>query len=338
MDLDIRRLSEYLEDAIAGFAGLRSATKFPGGQSNPTYRLVAQSGEYVLRRKPHGELLKSAHAVDREYRVLKALSGTDVPVGKVYHLCQDPAVIGADFYVMEFLRGDVFWHPTIPEIGDEDRARIYDELNRTLAAIHSVDLKAAGLEDYGRPGNYFERQIDRWSRQYYASETETIEPMNAIIAWLQANCVEDDGSSSLVHGDYRLDNVMFAADRSVLAVMDWELSTLGHALADLAYQCMQWRMPAGPDARGLGGVDREAIGIPGEADYVAAYCRRRNIGPIENWEFYLAFSFFRLAAILQGVVKRAHDGNASSKGALELRELIRPLAEKAMQVVNDGAG
>ncbi len=312
--LDLVALGSYLEANVPGFRGLSGAVKFDAGQSNPTYRLDANSGQYVLRAKPPGELLKSAHQVDREYRVLKALASADVPVAQVLHLSAEDSPLGRMFYVMEFVDGRVFWDPALPEIeSNEERAAIYASMVETLAAIHEVDVEGAGLSDYGRPGSYFERQLARWTSQYRASETEIVDDMEALIAWLERNLPADDGRASLVHGDFRLDNVMFAKDSSrVVAVLDWELSTLGHPFADIAYQCMQWRLPYEAGFRGLGGIDRKAIGLPTEEEYVEAYCRRRGISGIGNWTFYLAFSFFRLAAICQGVYKRALDGNASN--------------------------
>lgn len=333
-DLDLLKLGSYLEAFVPGFKGLQHAQKFPGGQSNPTYKLTAESGCYVLRRKPFGELLKSAHAIDREFRVMRALQASDAPVAIAYHYCEDDTVIGAAFYVMEHLDGAVYWDPLIPEADNALRSAIYDYMNRVLAAIHSVDLKVAGLEDFGKPGAYFERQIGRWTKQYKASETETIAEMDALIDWLEANKVPDDGRATLIHGDYRLDNLIFERDSArALAVLDWELSTIGHPFADLAYQCMQWRLPNDTLSRGLGDIDRRAHGIPTEEEYVGAYCKRMGVSRIDNWEFYLAFSFFRLAAILQGVRKRALDGNASNQRAMEVGKLTRPLARQAMELV-----
>ncbi len=332
-DLPLEKLGAYLEGAVEGFSGLTEITKFPGGQSNPTYRLRAKSGDYVLRRKPFGELLKSAHAVDREFRVMRALAGTDVPVPRVFHLCEDDDVIGSMFFVMHFVQGRHFWDPALPELDNGSRAAIFDEMNRVLAALHSVDVDAVGLSDFGSPGNYFERQVGRWTKQYRASETETIEAMDRLIDWLPANMPPDDGRVSLIHGDYRLDNMLFATDSDrAVAVLDWELSTLGHPLADLAYQCMQLRMPADAVVKGLGGIDRRSLGIPSEDEYVARYCERTGLDDIADWSFYLAFCFFRLAAILQGVKKRALDGNASSDRALEYGAFAAPLAEMGRAV------
>jgi len=290
----------------------------------------------VLRRQPPGKLLKSAHAVDREYRVYSALADTDVPTPKVYHLCEDRDVIGSMFYVMEYCEGRIFWDAALPQLASNDeRTQAYAQMGKVLAAIHSVDLEAVGLSDYGKPGNYFERQLSRWTQQYRASETQDIPAMNQLIEWLEANMPEDDGRVSLVHGDFRLDNMMFASNEvRVIAVLDWELSTLGHPFADLAYQCMQLRMPANSGSMsGLAGADRAALGIPSEAEYVAAYCEAMGIDKIEHWAFYLAFSFFRLAAIAQGVAKRALDGNASSKQASKVGAYVAPLAMGALQVI-----
>ncbi len=312
--LDEAALAPYLEAHVSGFQGLREIRKFNAGQSNPTYLVEAASGRYVLRAKPPGQLLKSAHQVDREYRVMAALKGSKVPVPEVLHLSDEASPIGRMFYVMAFVEGRIFWDPALPEISSpQERGAIYDAMNGVLAALHDVDVEAVGLGDYGRPGSYFERQLTRWSSQYRASETGTIETMDRLIGWLEDNLVADDGRVSLVHGDYRLDNMMFAPDRpEVVAVLDWELSTLGHPFADLSYQCMQWRLPHASGFRGLGGLDRTALGLPTEAEYVARYCRRRGLDGIPDWTFHLAFSFFRLAAICQGVYKRALDGNASN--------------------------
>lgn len=338
--LDETFLASYLEANIESFRGPLTASKFAGGQSNPTFKIEAASGSYVLRRQPPGKLLKSAHAVDREYRVLAALADTDVPVAKVYHLCGDPEVIGSMFYIMEFCDGNVHWGSELEDISSNQlRGHMYDEMSRVMAAIHSVDLEKAGLTDYGRPGNYFQRQYDRWSAQYKASELKPIPEMDQVIEWLGNNIPEDDGKVSLVHGDYRLDNLMFSADNQrVIAVLDWELSTLGHPYADLAYQCMGMRLPSGngPGASsGLLGVDAAALGIPSEQAYIQSYCQRMGIDKLDNWNFYLAFSFFRLAAIAQGVAKRAADGNASSKAAGGIATMVQPIAANALAIINE---
>lgn len=335
-NLPLERLGTCLERAIPGFCGLREVRKFPGGQSNPTYLLEAESGRYVLRRKPSGELLKSAHAVDREYRVIRALAGSAVPVPAALYLCDDDSVIGSMFYVMEHLDGRVLWDPTLPELSNERRARIYDEMNRVLVALHSVNPVATGLADFGQPGSYYARQVSRWSKQYRAAETTRVDAMERLMSWLGARIPADDGRVSLVHGDYRLDNLMFhPGEDRIIAVLDWELSTLGHPYADLAYQCMQWRLPAGQAAlRGLGDVDRVALGIPDERSYVASYCERMGIDAIGDWNFYLAVSFFRLAAICQGVYKRGIDGNASSAEALRYGDAVRAIAAAGCEVID----
>lgn len=336
-ELDLGTLGPYLEANIEGFAGLADAEKFSDGQSNPTFLLTADSGQYVLRRQPPGELLKSAHAVDREYRVIRALAKTDVPVAQAYLLCEDRDLIGSMFYVMSYEDGRIFWDPALPELDRDERRGAYDEMNRVLAALHDVDVEAVGLADFGRPGNYFERQVSRWSKQYRASETETIEAMDRLTEWLPANMPGDDGKAGLIHGDYRLDNIIFEKSGThAQAVLDWELSTLGHPYSDLAYQCMQLRIGRDAIVGGLGGLDREALGIPTEEEYVELYCRRRGLDNIPNWDFYVVFSFFRLAAILQGVLKRAIDGNASSKRAFVYGALAPKLARMAMEIVEDG--
>ena len=337
-DLDASALSAELEGAVPGFSGLQAVKKFDTGQSNPTYLLEADSGSYVLRAKPPGQLLKSAHQVDREYRVMKALKGSGVPVPEMLYLSDEESSIGRMFFVMSYLDGRIFWEPDLPECELDERGPIYDAMNATLAALHGIDPASVGLEDFGKPGNYFERQLSRWTKQYRASETETIADMDRLIEWLEGALPPDDGQVSLVHGDYRIDNMIFAKDRAeVLAVLDWELSTLGHPLADLAYQCMQWRLPHDSGFRGLGGLDRKSLGLPTEDEYVDAYCRRRGIDGIEHWRFYLAFSFFRLAAILQGVLKRALDGNASNpKRAKQMAVAVPIMAGMAMQITNGG--
>jgi aminoglycoside phosphotransferase (APT) family kinase protein len=333
--LETERLSPYLAAHILGFGQFVSAEKFAGGQSNPTFLITSTGGRFVLRRKPPGALLKSAHAVDREFRIMAALAQTDVPVPRVLHLCEDDSIIGSMFYVMDFVDGRIFWDGKLPDLQNNERSAIYGSMNATLAALHKVDPAAAGLSDYGRPGSYFERQIARWTGQYRASETHPIPAMDALIEWLERNMPEDDGRVSLVHGDYRIDNMIFEPSGTcILAVLDWELSTLGHPFADLAYQCMQWRLPSEGAFRGLGGIDRKSYGIPTEAEYVALYCRRTGVNTIPHWPFYLAFSFFRLAAILQGVYKRALDGNASNpERGRHMGEAVPMMAEMALEVV-----
>ena len=336
--LDVAALGAELKTAIAGFGDLVSAEKFSGGQSNPTYLLTASSGRYVLRAKPPGHLLASAHQVDREFRVMKALAGSPVPVPRALYLSEEASSIGRMFFVMSHVDGRIFWDPALPEESAEARTEIYDAMNAVLAALHDIDVEQVGLADYGRPGSYFERQIGRWAKQYRASELERIEDMDWLIGWLESHDAGDDGQVSLVHGDYRIDNMIFQnGGTRVLALLDWELSTLGHPLADLAYQCMHWRLPHEGSFRGLGGLDRNALGLPLEADYVASYCARRGIERPKNWTFALAFSFFRAAAILQGVAKRAVDGNASDpKRARQLASAVPVLARMARDLVNKG--
>ena len=334
--IDAEKLAHYLEAKIAGFAGPLTAEKFADGQSNPTYLLTAASGQYVLRRKPPGVLLPSAHAVDREYRVLKALENTDVPVAQAYHLCEDESIIGSMFYVMSFEAGNIFWDPSLPEFSKAERGAIYEEIIRVMAAMHSVDLDAVGLADYGKPGNYFERQISRWSKQYRASETDVIPSMDKLMDWLAAHLPSDDCEACLIHGDYRLDNLMLhEKDNRIVAVLDWELSTLGNPLADLAYFCMGLRLPKTAHSNGLAGMDRDALGIPSEEAIVAQYCQLRGVAKIEHWHFYLAFSYFRLAAIAQGVYKRSQGGNASNKNAAMLGEMVQVLSTMAMALVEE---
>jgi aminoglycoside phosphotransferase (APT) family kinase protein len=331
---DTARLASWLEANVEPLAGPLEVAQFKGGQSNPTYLLSAGDQRYVLRRKPPGKLLQSAHAVDREYRVIRALSGTDVPVARARALCEDDAVIGTAFYVMEYVTGRVFWDPALPGLEAAERSRIHDELNRVIAALHSVDPSAVGLADFGKTGEYIARQVARWSRQYQASETEKIEAMDNLIAWLPGNIPAGD-ETRVVHGDYRIDNVIFdPVESRIRAVIDWELSTLGHPLADFAYHCMVWRIPPGI-FRGLAGLDFATLGVPGEREYVATYCRRTGREGIaeRDWEYYMAYNLFRIAAIAQGVMARALQGNASSAEALQTGRAARPLAELAWSQV-----
>lgn len=336
---DLEALADELHAIVPGFSGLHAVEKFSTGQSNPTYRVRADSGTYVLRTKPPGVLLKSAHQIDREYRVMKALGAAGVPVPKMLAITGEDSAIGRMYFVMELVAGRIFWDPALHEVhAPAERGAIYDSMNETLARLHTVDPAAVGLADYGRPGNYFSRQIGRWSEQYVASKTDEIPAMDALMAWLKAHVLDDDGRVSVVHGDFRLDNMIFDPHApKVAALIDWELSTLGHPLADLAYQCMQLRLPHQSGFRGLGGLDHAALGIPSEADYVAAYERRTGIA-VENWSFCLAFSFFRLAAILQGVYRRALDGNASNpERAREIGKAVPLLADMALAVTRGEA-
>ncbi|WP_170390100.1 phosphotransferase [Ruegeria arenilitoris] len=310
--LDLVAVDAYLRANLQGYAGPLEATKFTVGQSNPTYELRTPGKSYVLRRKPPGVLLKSAHAVDREFRVQTALAHSKVPVPRMYVLCEDDSIIGSAFYVMERLVGRNFLEPTMKGETNETRSAVLDEMNRVLAELHMVDIDAVGLSDYGPTGNYFERQIARWTKQYRASETEMVADMDALIDALESSIPADDGQRTLVHGDYRIDNLMFERDGTrCIGVLDWELSTIGHPYADLAAVIMQWQMPPGKEGRGLAGVDRGSLGLPSDQQFIASYCQRRGLPGIDNFGFYLAFNFFRMAGILQGVYKRALDGNAS---------------------------
>ncbi len=336
LDLDDEILAMYLEKHLEGFRGPLTSKKFKGGQSNPTYLLEAKSGNYVLRRKPPGKLLASAHAVDREFRVLTALHGSKVPVAKPYHLCKDELVIGSMFYVMEFVDGKVFWDPSFPDFTPTQRAEYYDTILQTMAALHSIDIAAVGLADYGKPGNYFSRQVSRWTEQYAAAETDDIPAMNKLIDLLPDRCPDDDGSVALVHGDFRIDNLMFAKDKAKIeAVVDWELSTLGHPLADLGYFCMALRLPRNPALPGLGGMNLEELGIPNEKKILQRYSELTGREIPEDWPFVLAFSFFRLAAIAQGVAKRAQQGNASSEQAQQAGQMTALLAQMGLKVLGD---
>lgn len=329
-DLDLEAVAHYLETAVAGFKGPISAEKFASGQSNPTFLIRSVHGCHVLRRKPPGVLLKSAHAVEREFQVQKALAESAVPVARMIHLCEDTSIIGSAFYLMDHVEGRNFADATLPDLKPPDRAAIFSEMNRVLAALHDVDIARAGLSGYGPPGNYFERQISRWIRQYRDTKTEPQPDMDALIEALPARLPSDDGQRTLVHGDYRLDNMIFAQDTAdCLAVLDWELSTIGHPYADLASLIMQWQMPVGDVGRGLAGVDRAALGIPSDADFISRYCERRKLAEIPDFGFFLAFCFFRMAAILQGVKKRALDGNASNpEHGLKMGEHIPEFAAK----------
>jgi aminoglycoside phosphotransferase (APT) family kinase protein len=328
---DTAALAAYLRAQVADFAGDIVVEQFQGGQSNPTYRITAGERRYVLRRKPPGPLLASAHAVDREYRVLSALAGTDVPVARTYALCEDASVLGTAFYVMEYVEGRILWDPALPGMTPMQRAAHYDELNRVIAALHRVDYVAAGLSDYGKPGNYIERQVARWSKQYQAAAAERIPAMDRLIAWLPRHVPPGD-ETAIVHGDYRIDNVIFhPSEPRVLAVLDWELSTLGHPLSDFAYQVMAWRLTP-EQFRGLKGCDFAGSGIPTEAEYVAAYCRRTGRDAIADWEVYLIFNMFRIAAILHGVLARALQGNAASRNAVETGSRARLVADIAWEM------
>lgn len=327
----ISDIAPYLQAHVPGFRGpVTDVQKTAQGQSNPTYIVTAASGKYVIRRKPDGELLKSAHAVDREYRVLSALRDTDVPVPDALHLCEDESVLGTMFYVMSFIQGQNWLDPRLQGESRDMRVAVYDSMNATLAALHSVEPAEVGLGDYGPPGNYFERQVGRWSKQYRACETETIEPMEELIAWLDAQ-TPPEGPARLAHGDWRIDNLLFDASGQCNAVLDWELSTLGHPLADLGTQIMQWQLPPGTEGRGLMGVDRAELGIPEDDAYAELYAKRVGLSKVPDLDYPVAFAFFRMAAIIQGVKKRALDGNASNpESGLKMGAYVPMFAQAAL--------
>ncbi|NJS37487.1 MAG: phosphotransferase family protein [Brachymonas sp.] len=335
---DVQALDAWMSVHVAGFSGPITVEMFKGGQSNPTYQLITPTQSYVMRAKPGpvAKLLPSAHAIEREFAVMSGLAGTDVPVAKMYALCEDESVIGRAFYIMEFVAGRVLWDQSLPGMSPEERGAIYREMNRVQAALHTVDFAKQGLSNYGKPGSYFERQIGRWSKQYQASITQPIEEMDRLMQWLPANIpasAKGESKTSIVHGDYRLDNVIFHPTESrVLAVLDWELSTLGHPLADFSYHCMAWHIPPGA-FRGIGGLDHAALGIPSEAEYIRLYCERTQLATPDqlkvDWPFYLAYNAFRLAAILQGIAKRVEAGTASSAQAVASAAGAKPLAQMA---------
>ena len=326
---DTAALERYMAAHVEGFSGKAEVEQFRTGQSNPTYRVTSGSRRYVLRRKPPGELLPSAHAVDREYRVITGLQESGVPVPRTYALCEDPEIIGTAFYVMDYVEGRILWDPWLPDAARDERPALFDEMNRVMALLHQVDYEQAGLGSFGRPGNYFERQISRWTRQYRASETERIEAMERLIAWLPDHIPAGD-ESSIVHGDFRSANVIFHPDEPrITAVLDWELSTIGHPLGDFAYHCMHRRLPQSVD--GMAELDLAEHNIPPEDEYVAAYCRRTGRAGIEDWDFYVIFNMFRLAAINQGIVARALAGTASSEQAMEKGLRARGIAETGLR-------
>jgi len=325
---DVECLARHLTEHLPGFAGPLTVRQFQGGQSNPTYLLSTPERRYVMRSKPGpvAKLLPSAHAIEREFRVMRALRAHGIPVPEVLLLCEDESVVGRAFFLMEHVDGRVLFDPSLPGLAPAERGAVYDEMNRVIAALHRVDVAAAGLADFGRAGNYFERQIGRWSKQYRASETEPIEAMDRLIDWLPAHVPAGD-ETTVVHGDFRLDNLIFhPTEARVLAVIDWELSTLGHPLADFSYLCMSWHIPPGA-FRGIAGLDLPALGIPAEDEFIGRYCSRTGRGGISHWNFYLAYNLFRIAAILQGVYRRALDGMASADNALEAGPNARALAE-----------
>lgn len=330
---DEANLDRWLKANVEGYTGPVTVEQFKGGQSNPTFRLTDGAGKrYVMRRKPPGKLLPSAHAVDREFKVISALYNTDVPVAKPYALCTDESVAGTMFYIMGCVDGRVFWDQSLSDLSKADRGKVYDEMNRAMAALHNVDYQAVGLADFGKSTDYIQRQIHRWGKTYKQSETEVIPEMDALIDWLPKNVPPGD-ETSVVHGDYRLDNMIFhPTEPRVLAILDWELSTLGHPLADFSYHLMSWRL-GGTDYRGLVGLDLPALGIPTEAEYVAAYCKRTKRDGIANLDFYAAYNMFKLAGILQGIMGRYVDGTAASPHALEQGKRAKPMAIAAAKQV-----
>ncbi len=333
---DVGALERYMREHVEGFRGPLAVRQFEGGQSNPTYLLAAAGREWVLRRKPPGKLLPSAHAVDREYRVITALAGTDVPVPRTYAFCGDASVIGTPFYIMDCVRGRIFRDPLLPGLDARERAAIYDALNDVLARLHAADWRRLGLADFGKPGNYFARQLHRWATQYRASETEAIPSMERLIDWLPGHIPPGD-ETTIVHGDYRPGNVVVhPTEPRVVAVLDWELSTLGHPLADLAYTCVPYHLAAAGDS--FRGRDWAGLGIPSEAAFVAAYCRRTGRAGIPGWDFYVAFSLFRLAAISQGIMGRVLAGTANDPNARERGMRARGLADDAWEVIAARAG
>jgi len=336
---DTAKLVGWMYENIPAFAGPIEIQQFAGGQSNPTFLLTTPDHRYVLRRKPPGKLLPSAHAVDREFRVLEALKDSDVPVAHVYALCEDEAIIGSAFYVMDYIHGRIFWDATLPEVPLASRRSIYQEMVRVQAALHSVDYASVGLGDFGKPGNYIERQVARWTQQYRAAQTEKIDAVEHLIDWLPKHTPAGE-QISIVHGDFRLDNTIFHSDEPrIHAVLDWELSTLGHPMVDFAYFCMRYNLPE-VEFRGLRGLDTEKLGIPSESECIAQYCKLRGLPQVspQDWTYYLAFCMFRLTGILQGVLARALQGNASSQTALQAGSRARPLAELAWQLVQESFG
>ena len=335
---DVPALTAWMQGHVQGFAGPLQVEMFKGGQSNPTYKLITPGRSYVMRSKPGpvAKLLPSAHAIEREFRVMKGLAGTDVPVPHMYALCEDESIIGRAFYIMECMEGRVLWDQSLPGMEPAQRAAIYDEMNRVISALHTVDFAAQGLADYGKSGNYFERQIGRWSKQYVASVTQPIPEMDQLMQWLPAHMPAsalDASRVSIVHGDFRLDNLMFhPTEPRVIAVLDWELSTLGHPLADFSYHCMSWHIPA-TLGRGIAGKDLAALGIPGEEEYIRRYCERTGLKDVDtlraDWNFYMAYNMFRIAAILQGIAQRVEAGTASSAQAKASGDTARPMAELA---------
>lgn len=329
----LNKLDNFLKSELPNFSGIKEIRQFKGGQSNPTYLIKTHTKSFVLRRKPPGDLLKSAHAVDREYLVIKSLKKAGFPVPTPYLLCKDESIIGTIFYIMEFIQGRIFWDPDMPDCSKEERKAIYDDLNKNLAKLHDFNHENIGLTDFGVPGNYFSRQISRWTKQYRLSETKEISAMDNLISWLPKNIPEDD-DSSVVHGDYRLDNVIIhPTEPRIIGILDWELSTIGHPLGDFTYHLLTWQLPdIGIGSGGFLGKNLNDLGIPNQEDYINQYCERTGrVEGIENRGFYFAYNFFRLAAILQGIAGRVRDGTASNEKAKKLIHAIEPLADIGWQ-------
>jgi aminoglycoside phosphotransferase (APT) family kinase protein len=343
LPFDTETLARWLELHLPDFVGPLNVTKFKGGQSNPTFQLRTPSKSYVMRSKPGpvSKLLPSAHAVEREFQVMQALQGTGVPVPHMHCLCEDESIIGRAFYIMEFMDGSIMWDPSLPGMEASARRTIFDAMNHVIATLHNVPFAARGLQSYGKPGNYFERQIGRWSKQYTASITQPIPEMDKLMEWLPKNIpalARDESLVSIVHGDYRLDNLMFDQNKEqIIAVLDWELSTLGHPLADFSYHCMSWHIPPG-DFRGMQGLNLAELGIPSEEEYIKLYCERTGkFQPDQlhaEWNFYMAYNMFRIAAILQGIAKRIEAGTASSAQAVRSAAGAKPLAQLAWEFAN----
>jgi len=330
---DVGRLQAFMEENVDGFTGNLDVQQFKGGQSNPTFLLESGGKRYVMRRKPPGKLLKSAHAVDREYEVITALGSTDVPVPKTYALCTDEAVVGTWFYIMDYVEGRIFWTPDLPEVERDERRAIYEGMADALARLHMVDHRAIGLDGFGKPFDYIARQIHIWTKQYKLSETETIEEMDRLMEWLPEHLPPDEGPC-VVHGDFRLDNMIFhPTEPRVIAILDWELSTIGDPMADLSYNCMPYHLVRQANTTGLAEIDIADQGIPQESEYIQMYCDRTGHGPVQNWDYYVGYNEFRLAAISQGIMARAMAGTAASEQAIESGKNARPLAERAMAQV-----
>jgi len=339
LEIDPIRLAGYLERQFEGFSGPLSIRQFNGGQSNPTYQVLAKSGDYVLRRKPPGKLLPSAHAIEREFRVMRALAGANFPVPKVHCLCEDPSVIGTAFYIMDCVKGRVVWVPAMPDADRAERTAVYDAMTTSLAGLHTLDPTALGLADFGRGKNYVARQIDRWSEQYRASRTAEIGEMDRLMEWLPAN-VPPQNCVAIVHGDFRLDNIILAPGHATIrAIIDWELSTLGDPIADFTYFLMQWKMPPAGSSAGIGSIvdiDLDALGIPTMEDVIADYEAQTGFNVRPALDFYLAYNFFRIAAILQGILARVREGTATNPLAPAMAAQIKPIAEVAWSIAKNG--